>query len=566
MRDNKILLLLLFTFTFIMATWAIPAKRGQWKTITLTNGQQVKVELRGDEQIHWWQDSLGQRYIRNNDTEEWCIVTDNSWQETRGASLFARARRRTRRNALPSTQSSDNEAAKASLQGSRRGIIILVEFANKSFKNGHDRELFDHIANTPNYQGNNFKGSVSDYFRDQSGGQFELSFDVIGPVKLKKSYGYYGKNDKDDNDMHPGEMIADACKFINSNVNFADYDWNGDGYVEQVVVIYAGEGEAAGGEDDTIWPHEWNLSYSDYASALFLDGVRIDTYACSPELRGTSLDGLGTICHEFAHCLGLPDMYDMDYKNYGMGDWDIMDSGAYNDNGFHPAGFTAYEKMFCGWQDPIVLRNDTVVNEMAAISEGGDTYIIYNDAHPDEFFLLENRQKTHWDSSLTGKGLLITHIDYDEDIWEWNTVNTFSSYYDKNYIEYTNDHQRCTVVHADNNSDFTYLGIIGDPYPHLFNDSLTIHSKPATKLYHESKQNDKLLHVGIQKIKANSNGTISFQFEQKGNQTSGIRRVRTSSQHQRETIYSLQGINFGTDRESLPKGIYTRNGRKFVIH
>ena len=567
MRNNKILLLILFTFTFTLASWAIPAKRGLWKTITLADGQQVKVELRGDEQIHWWQDSLGQRYFknRNNGTEEWYRVTDNDWQESRGAGVASHAKKRMRRNRFHSAMSSDDKVKKAPLKGKHHGIIILVEFSDKSFRSGHNVELYHHIANTPNYHENNFKGSVSDYFRDQSGGQFELSFDVIGPIKLKNNYQYYGQNDDDDNDMYAGEMIAEACKSANNKVNFADYDWNGDGYVEQVVVIYAGEGEAAGGGTDTIWPHEWDLSYSDYGKPLFLDGVWIDTYACSSEMDGNSIDGIGTICHEFSHCLGLPDMYDMDYKNYGMGSWDIMDSGAYNGNGFRPAGFTAYEKMFCGWQQPIILSNDTVVSEMKAISEGGDTYIIYNDAHPDEYYLLENRQKTHWDSSLIGKGLLITHIDYDKNVWEWNTVNTNATYYDNMYREYTNNHQRCTVVHADNSAGFTDASIAGDTYPYLFKDSLTINSAPAATFFHLNSQKNFWLPGAIQKIKAHDDGTISFQFEDRRGAASGIRKIRTFSQPQEETIYSLQGIDLGTNQDRLPKGLYVRKGRKFVI-
>lgn len=146
-------------------------------------------------------------------------------------------------------------------------------------------------------------------------------------------------------------MVAEACLAADSEVNFADYDWDGDGEVDQVFVLYAGLGEAAGGDDDTVWPHMWNLSSSDYRKSLTLDNVKVDTYACSSEMTKDYdtfgypdiVSGIGTFCHEFSHCLGYPDMYDMNYKNFGMATWDLMDYGNYNGKGFIPSGYTAYE-------------------------------------------------------------------------------------------------------------------------------------------------------------------------------------------------------------------------------
>jgi hypothetical protein len=163
-----------------------------------------------------------------------------------------------------------------------------------------------------------------------------------------------------------------------------------------------------------------------------LDGVTIDTYACSSELtidyyNNNVIDGIGTICHEFSHCLGFPDMYDYTQKNFGMGDWDLMDRGCYNGDGcgFVPAGYSSYEKWCAGWLEPIELKDEDVeVTDLKPLSQGGDAYVIYNDKNPDEFYLLENRQNVNWDAELPGKGLLVLHADYDPEIWEWNVVNT----------------------------------------------------------------------------------------------------------------------------------------------
>ena len=565
---------------------AIPAKRGQWKTITLSDGRQVRVELRGDERAHWWEDSLHQRYILRgvrseeggvtrgvwseeggvrNDTEIWEMVEDSDWSRKHSTRRYSHSTfhiPHSTKFVPPSSKITSNTLPSTS---NKRGLIILVEFQNKQFREENDRVMFDRIANEKGFSERGFKGCVSDYFRDQSNGMLDLTFDVIGPVTINNDFEYYGKNVGPDNyDAHPDEMIMEACLLVDDEVNFAEYDWNGDGYVEQVVVIYAGQGEANGGGNNTIWPHEWSLTEADYGKPLSLDKVRIDTYACSPELSTrTRIDGIGTLCHEFSHCLGLPDMYDEDRKNYGMGNWDLMDQGSYNGNGFCPAGYTAYEKMYCGWQQPIVLTTDTVVNDMKPISDGGDTYIIYNDAHPNEFYMLENRQRIGWDKNLTGTGLLITHIDYDPDVWYWNTVNSFSTYYDKYYNEFVNDHERCTIFHADADPSSTISGIIGDAYPFLFNDSLTVNSRPATTLHNKNSAGEKYMQVAIKNIKKNEDKTMSFQFFQRG-VASGINHVREQNS-QDGAIYSMEGIYLGTDRKRLPKGIYIIGGKKTVI-
>ena len=138
---------------------------------------------------------------------------------------------------------------------------------------------------------------MCDYFKAQSAGQFELDFDVIGPVTMSNTYSYYGGNDRSGNDKYPGKMGREACTAIKDSVNFSDYDWDGDGNVDQVFVLYAGQGEADSGIENTIWPHEWQLSSSDYGGSLTLDNVTIDTYACSNELTSNStIEGIGTIC------------------------------------------------------------------------------------------------------------------------------------------------------------------------------------------------------------------------------------------------------------------------------
>ncbi len=465
----------------VMAS-AIPAKRGQWSMITLADGTQVKAELCGDEHLHFMQDSAGNKYVADE---------SGTYQIADMEALVANAN--TRRAKAVSRRKAKMRKANnnGGYHGTKKGIIILVEFADVQFSTPNALETFNKIANKEGYSEGSFKGSVRDYFAAQSNGDFILDFDVVGPVQLEHNQAYYGANDYRDDDLRPGEMIIEACKGVDNIVNFADYDWDGDGYVDQVYVIYAGKGEADGGGADTVWPHEWEL-YSATGSTLLLDGVRINTYACGSELNGSgNTCGIGTLCHEFSHCLGFPDFYDTrtNGNNFGMDSWDLMDYGSYNGGGYRPAGYTSYEKWWAGWLTPTELNVEAVdVTNMKPLANNGEAYVLYNDSRRDdgiegEYYLFENRQKTGWDASLPGKGLLVLHVDYDENAWSSNVVNN------------TADHQRCTIFHADNTA--SHSNCATDAYPYGSNNSLTNTSTPKASLYNKNTDDSYLMNKPV---------------------------------------------------------------------
>ena len=240
-----------------------------------------------------------------------------------------------------------------------------------------------------------------------------------------------------------------------------------------------------------------------------------------------------------------------------MNAWDLMCSGSYNGNSYIPAGFTSYEKMYCGWYQPIVLNNDTIVKDMKPLSEGGEFYIIYNDAHPDEYYLLENRQKTGWDAALPGNGLLVIHVDYDPLPWQYNFVNNYTSY--PNY----NNHERYTVIAADNNRGSN--DVATDTYPYNDNDSLTNTSLPRAELYNLNPDGIHYTSKPITKIRQ-ENGLVSFEFKNQVKNRSSETAIRSISaaSNVRRTIYNLQGRNMGTNASALPKGIYIIDGKKVV--
>lgn len=499
---HKRILLIPFLCLISIIMLAVPAKRGLWRTLQLTDGSTVRAMLVGDEHAHFWQDADGNTYRSAGDA---------TYQKIDRAQVVAAAKaRRVKANAARLKVAKRAAKDTKIFQGRRRGLIILVQFSDKKFSMTDPKAFYNRFANELNFNEGNFKGSVRDYFRAQSNGQFDLSFDIAGPVTLPQKYSYYGANDSGGNDKNAEQMIVDALNAIGDTTDFSPYDWDGDKEVEEVFVLYAGYGEADSEDENTVWPHMYTLD--DARLKYSKGGYKVNVYACSNEVSYTNeVAGIGTVCHEFSHCMGFPDVYDTSYGgNYGMQEYDLMDMGSYNGDSFQPANYTAYERMTCGWTIPVELKADTVVNNMASLTDHGQTYIIYNPDYKNEYYMLENRQPTGFDASLPGFGMLITYIDYDETVWEYNVPNTF---------DYGNDHQRITLFHADNSTaSYQYQGYTvytdaaTDPYPYASNDSLTPTSKPAATLYHARANGSKLMPYAITGITQNDNGTMSFRF------------------------------------------------------
>ena len=202
--------------------------------------------------------------------------------------------------------------------GNRRQLVVMASFQDQDFLEDHDATLqtWNKVFNAENYAEGKYAGSVHDYFLAQSYGQFNLTFDLVFvelPDGLRK---YRSTSSHDEYSQYMVDDIVDMLQ--TQNIDWSLYDWDGDAFVDQLLIIYAGKGMNAGGGNNTIWPHQWELSSA--GISLQLDGKKIDRYACGSELNGSgNLDGLGTICHEFGHAMGLPDFYDTDYADNGQG-------------------------------------------------------------------------------------------------------------------------------------------------------------------------------------------------------------------------------------------------------
>lgn len=505
---------LLSTFLLLAITpvmFAVPAKRGILKTVRLADGTEVKVELRGDEYGHFWVSSEGTRYVKDTPSNIYKVADMSALSQK----ASARRRMAAKARSVMMKRKAPAAAKTSAYTGTKKGLLILAQFSDKKFKSSNNLALYRQVVNGVGYSNTSlgFRGSVRDYFRDQSEGQFDFDIDVVGPVTLPNTYSYYGANGSDGNDLRAEEAIVEACRLADSEVDFTQYDWDGDGEADQVFVLYAGHGEASYDDEDTIWPHAWYLKDGAEIN-LVLDGVVINSYACGSELGSDEhIDGIGTICHEFSHCFGLPDMYDTAYSgNFGMCTWSLMDSGSYNDSGFTPAGYTSYEKMAVGWKMPVEMTEETEVANLKPYSDGGDAYILYNEGNRNEYFLLENRQLTGWDAGLDDKGLLAIHVDYNANVWAMNEVNTTEDTYSGN------NHQRCTIIPADGvyNSQ-TYLGqkyayVANDAFPYKTATSIT-NSTRNTTLYNKNSDGTKRMNIAVTGITQNEDGTVSFNLK-----------------------------------------------------
>lgn len=542
---SKRFLTLAAMFMLAASAFAVPAKRVK-RQVQQPDGSVLTVMLRGDENFHYTSTEDGQPLVQRADGAYCYATLDSNGKltasaqvahdvESRGAAELSflnyytaesqkvrslGMERAKQRNARRMARLANRGVVDASgkpvrrvmagatggegigVTGKRKGLVILVNFKDKKMQSKHTQAEWNDYFNKVGYNKYGNNGSVHDYFYAQSYGKLDLEFDVIGPVTVSKNMASYGANDAQGNDIDPAGMIKEACElaYAKEKMDMSQYDWDGDGAVDQVYVIYAGYGEAAGGEANTIWPHEWDIQGGGYS--LVLGGQRIRTYACSSELNGgygTDISGIGTACHEFSHCMGIPDFYDTAGGGcFGMDAWDLMDYGSYGGDGYEPTGYNTYEKWVSGWIEPTILTEPCYIKNMKPLSDAPEACVVFNEANKNEYYIFENRQLKGTDVALPNHGMLVIHVDYDQKVWFDNEVNN------------TSNHQRFTVVPADNK--LTSETVTGDTYPGTTKSTeLTDTSKPAATLFNANSDGRKFLGKPVTEI-TEKDGLISFTF------------------------------------------------------
>lgn len=456
------------------------------------------------------------------------------------------------------------QGAESLYTGKRHQLVVLASFQDQDFEEDHETALqkWERIFNAENYTEDRFVGSVHDYFMAQSYGLFNLTFDLLFVELPEGRTRYRSTESHDENSQYMVDDIVDALQ--KQNIDWTLYDWDGDAFIDQLLIIYAGEGMNVGGGANTIWPHQWWMSQhlnmetddpDDYRSHLTIERgdkeYYIDSYCCLQEyVAGNSPSTpFGTICHEYSHCFGLPDIY----NSYGakvVGSWDLMDSGNYNGQEYRPCNYSAHERMLMGWLTPVELTTATDITAMPALASEPVAYLIRNDGAENEYYIVENRQQWGWDQDLPGSGIVVFHIDYDKDVW-----NSLAEYVN------TPGKKRYHIIPANNKTKSSASS--GWAYPYVTkdalgndstaNDCLTDTSKPAATLNNPNANGQLLMSKPITDMAVDANGLASFVFLDDA--TTSVREtpLRQEQDGSASTpLYDLQGRRLS----SPAKGLY----------
>ncbi len=487
--------------------------------------------------------------------------------------------------------------------GSPKALVILVEFSDTTFKFSNPKETFNKFlnheelfsSNTDKEMGRNY-GSVKRYFTDMSFGQFTPQFDVYGPVNLNKPLATYGAGSA--GSEKSGQMILDACRLLNDEIDYSRYDSNNDGYIDIVYILYAGYSSAiAGNSSDCIHPKSGTVSFADT-----FDGKKICRYGMSNELiatpaiqaGGLMIEGIGVFCHEFSHCMGLPDLYPTPGSvaertiNHNLDYWSLMDAGEYTYNGYRPTEYTAWEREAFGWLVIDTLKSAADIT-LKPLSDNGKAYRIVNNANDSEYYILENIQKRGWNKSAKGHGMTVIHVDYKESAFTVGgcPVNSTAGhphmtiipadgifmpqYFQGEKISSANPIISSIEANApllDRYDGQTITSTIyndehaGDPFPGITgNAALTDTTTPASRVYAGDFMGKSITDI----IENPQDSTVSFKFMGGApNDTipSSIKNIETIEKQ--SPIYSISGHYMGTQLAPLPDGVYIINRRKVV--
>lgn len=602
---KKIILSIAFALLSFSSSFAAKAQPGVF-TITQSDGTQLSLRLNGDENNSWYTSADGVLLVQVGTNYYVAQVEeDGSLRATPQLAHNAEERNETELQTIAHQdkekfyEAAEQVALEAKAigvgtynppyfphEGTPKALVILVQFQDTKFVEEDPKAVFNYYLNgkagdaTPPDFGkkiiNSNIGTVAQYFYDASFGKFQPQFDVVGPVTVSKNASYYGQNSGERTDINYLTMVKEACQLVDADVNFKDYDADGDGNVDLVYIIYAGYSESISNNSaDCLWPKTSNSNAGTY------DGVTVHWHGINNELNYypgyefksnpdiLRLNGIGLFCHEFSHCMGLPDLYatntikNTDYKC--MEYWDLMDTGEYTVNGCAPTPYSPWEQEVMGWKEMEALGSDAVQVTMKPYYEEATAYKI-NSPSDDQYVILQNIQNQGWYRGMMGHGLLVYRIDYPN-----AAVGTFD-----NPNNNANTAPAVTIIPADGDLISSYLNKTdddnakyiyshyGDPYPGLkTTDGKIFEPLNVTSINEFALNRGVVINAPIYNIKE-TNGVITFDYLK--DFTTGIDAPITNVDATKDAnIYTLDGRYLGTDASKLGKGIYVIGKKKVVI-
>jgi len=378
------------------------------------------------------------------------------------------------------------EARKNKTTVVKKAVVILADFSDN--EGSTPPAHYDSLIFSENIYPT---GSVRDFYHENSYGLFDIDGEVTPVwVRLPQPYTYYtnGEYGMGRWPNNAQRMAYDAVLAADSLIDFSQYDLDGDGYVDALIVIHAGPGAEATGDVDDIWSHAWVIPYPPT-----VDGVQVYSYTTDPEDGGC-----GVIAHEFGHRpLGLPDLYDTDNSSEGLGNWSLMAAGSWNMNQTKPAHLDAWCKTKVGFAAVDTITSNMEQVAIPAIEDTGLVFRLWTDGMGgNQYFLIENRRLKKFDVGLPGQGLLIYHIDdaQSNNRNEWYPGHTSSGHY------------MVALEQADGRWDMeknVNRGDAGDPFPGTtYNRHFDSYSVPDSKDY-----DFQVTYVGVKNI-SNSQDTM----------------------------------------------------------
>lgn len=605
---NKILLLG-FLFLISDTVWSVGVSEPT-SVITQSDGTNLTVLTYGEAESCYYTTTDGVILCHNGYNFYVAVIDENGELTTSDILAHEKGQRSAKESELVKKQDTDlfyaaKEAEKKAARkkeaivnkadyfphtGTPKALVILAEFTDSVFSLKNPKETFNEYLNAKTMGENALAdstvkdnyGSVAKYFSDMSFGTFVPQFDVCGPVKLPHNLKHYGNYDDNGSDRFDS-LVIDACNAVDDSVDFSQYDADNNGNVDLVYIIYASYSSSwTKNSSDCIWPKSFQANFN-----IKYDGKGINWAGINNELNARTTtykkppykhcNGIGLFCHEFSHCMGLPDFYATSTEAKAayvktMLYWDLMDSGEYTNRGNTPTAYTAWEREAMGWMKIDTLKTSQEVT-MTPVQDGGKAYRIMNDNDEtgQEYYIVENVQQKGWNGGVYGHGLMVYHVDYDENAFTLSV----------NKVNNTIGHPRMTFVAADGNVMNKYNTVDengdsltakmflenmgGDPFPGTSNTRFLTDTSTVKSVVYTGTYMDKPI-VDICEDTLATIATVTFKFYASNKDLATAIELPSANGEDSGDgkIYTTNGIYIGTDLNTLKKGVYIRNRHKLI--